>query len=568
LAGPIELVQGGEAFVNRAPVFEKNPGEAAGTGAYWGLVSLLLDKETLIREILRDATGDLQIAIATVIPADGDRPEELKMFVGSESIEAADPLRLDITLPSGRWQVLGVPTGGWPTRAPASVLFRIGGLIFASIAAVLVFSLLRANFRYHAAQEAAVAASSAKSEFLANMSHEIRTPMTAILGFADELDDIETEDQAREAVQAIRRNGAHLLELINDILDVSKIEAGKLTVERIACSPVTILSEVAELTRPRAEAKGLRFTVRFEGLIPDVVQTDPLRLRQILFNLIANGIKFTECGSVTIGLRLDEADTAAPQLNFTISDTGVGISEEQLPQLFQPFTQADASTSRRFGGTGLGLVISRRLTEMLGGTLSVSSKLGEGTRFVLRIPTGSLQRAHFVRPDARSLLAITRGTDYQTAELKPREPVETNRRPLEGLRLLLAEDGPDNRRLLAFMLGKAGATLEFAEDGRQAIEMAIKHWGRLDSDDRFDLVLMDMQMPEVDGYAATRELRKKGYTVPIIALTAHAMRDDERKCLEAGCTAYMTKPIDRGQLIELILHCLAPANHSANELVH
>ena len=405
-----------------------------------------------------------------------------------------------------------------------------------------------AEARLIAAQAAAEAANAAKSEFLANMSHEIRTPMTAILGFADLLAGESDHDAAKRAeyVGTIRRNGEHLLAIINDILDISKIEAGKLHVESTHVDCAELAREVVSLMDVKARAKGLALGVRFASPLPATIVTDPVRLRQILVNLVGNAVKFTEVGAITLSL---SCDREASLLRFDIVDTGIGISASECDRLFGAFEQADASTSRRFGGTGLGLRISRRLAEMLGGRLSVVSTPGRGSTFTVTVGTGDLSGVPFAVPDVS--LAI--------AEPHPLPPPPVQARPLEGLRILFAEDGPDNQRLIGFQLRKAGANVTIVENGRLAVQ-ALTVGGSLGGPciepPPFDVVLSDMQMPEMDGYAATRLLRSLGCRLPIIAVTAHAMNGDAERCLEAGCDAYATKPVDRERLARTILDSL------------
>jgi len=394
------------------------------------------------------------------------------------------------------------------------------------------------------------AANLAKSEFLANMSHEIRTPMTAILGYADLLldDDFTQAPQQRiDAIRTIQRNGDHLLGIINDILDLSKIEAGKLTVESIPCAPLTVVGDVLNLMRVRSQAKGISLEVAYESRLPGRIHSDPTRWRQILMNLLGNAIKFTEIGGVRLIVRFISG--AVPRLEFDVVDTGAGMTPVQQSQLFRPFSQADASTTRMFGGTGLGLTISKRLAEMLGGDVSlVESAPGVGTRFRLTILTGALDGVPMVVP----------GLQDGTADLPPRLPKsEAPACSLAGCRILLAEDGPDNQRLISLVLKKAGAEVEVVENGQLAAEAALQAV----ADERpFQVILMDMQMPVLDGYGAAALLRRKGYHGAIIALTAHAMTGERDKCLAAGCDDYATKPIDRVKLIALIAaHQIAAA---------
>ena len=386
----------------------------------------------------------------------------------------------------------------------------------------------------------AQAASRSKSEFLANMSHEIRTPLTAILGYADILlGAIPRElDEQRQAVATIKRNGGYLLAIINDILDLSKIEAGRLEVDRIACLPRKLLTELKSLMSAGAEAKGLTFTLEFDGAVPEAVLTDPVRLRQILINLIGNAIKFTDSGGIRVTARLRTYSSPEPMLEIEVADTGIGMNDFQLSRLFQPFAQADGSTTRQFGGTGLGLAISKRLAGMLGGNIAVRSSPGEGSAFSVTVAAGLLDGAAFD------------GEATESAESDSSDSVEPMR--IEG-RVLLAEDGPDNQRLISYVLRKAGADVSIVENGREAIEaMQPSNDGRAPGEWPFDVVLMDIQMPVMDGYEATRRLRKTGFRGPIIALTAYAMPRDIQQCLEAGCDLHLAKPINLDTLLQAV----------------
>ena len=416
-------------------------------------------------------------------------------------------------------------------------------------------------------------ASRAKSAFLANMSHEIRTPMTAILGYTEMmLEPDPTPAERQEHLQTIRRNARHLMDLINDILDISKIEAGKMTVERIPCDLPQLVGEVVSLMRPRASQKGLRCYVTVTSKIPRTVKSDPLRLRQILVNLVGNAVKFTSSGS--IGIQVSCADDGGRlRVTFAIEDSGIGIDAEQMGRLFQPFTQADNSMTRRFGGTGLGLAISHRLAELLGGDITARSTPGAGSTFVLTIDGGEAAGVAMLSRDELSILNRAAKSEAAAAEQSFTAPAaadavitsmsdtvggvgEAPPRPvtLRG-RILLAEDGPDNQVLISTHLRKAGAQVVIAADG----EIAVRFVER----ERFDLVIMDMQMPNMDGYQATEELRRRGFTVPIVALTAHAMAGDREKCIRAGCSDYLTKPIEKARLLETIHHYLSSAKHGS-----
>jgi PAS domain S-box-containing protein len=381
----------------------------------------------------------------------------------------------------------------------------------------------------------AESATRARTFFLANMSHEIRTPMTSILGFAELLSDPEqSPDERTRCVETIRSNADHLLSLINDILDLSRIEAGRMSIEKTRCCPARLVNEVASLMCDRAASKGLDLKVDCVSLIPEFIESDPVRLRQILINLIGNAVKFTREGSVRVQLRFDSDSHKDPRLNFRVIDTGIGIASAHQSRLFRAFTQADDSTTRKFGGTGLGLTISKRLVELLGGTISVHSAEGLGATFEFDIATGPVECV----PMIDSLDAV------------PKLPKPSSITVLHTANLvadvLLAEDGPDNRRLISHHLEKAGVQVTCVENGLLAVD-AVR--GRSQP---FDLILMDMQMPVLDGYSATTELRKSGYQGEIVALTAHAMTGDRERCLEAGCDEYLTKPIDGMRLIEAV----------------
>ena len=398
-----------------------------------------------------------------------------------------------------------------------------------------------------AATLAAETASRAKSEFLANMSHEIRTPMTAILGYSDLLEEeIGVTNRGRDLVGTIRRNGHHLMTLINDILDLSKVEAGKMTVERLACSPMGIVDEVATLMRGRAEEKGIELRVEPEFPLPIQIETDPVRLRQVLVNLVGNAVKFTDQGSVTIRVCFD-GGTTEPRLRFVIEDTGVGVTGEDLARLFTSFSQADASTTRRFGGTGLGLSISQRLAEMLGGEILAESTPGRGSIFTAVVRAGSIAAS---------------GMAHRTEELGLHRSLPRAAVPLARLsgRILLVEDGPDNRHLLEQIFRTAGAEVDAAGTGAAALDLVEQGTA---TGVPHDLIVMDMQMPEMDGYEATRRLRAAGVTTPVLALTAHAMAGDRERCLDSGCNDYETKPIDRARLLQTCAALMGLARQAA-----
>lgn len=401
------------------------------------------------------------------------------------------------------------------------------------------------------AKKRAEEATRAKSEFLANMSHELRTPMTAILGYTELL--LEDGDLRRaparriEALRTLKRNGQHLMRILADILDLSKIEAGKIEVEQLPTSPCEVIADIESVMRSAAEEKGIAFDVIYKGGIPATIQTDPTRLRQILINLVGNAIKFTACGSVRVTVELIRAEQGKPLLRFAVTDTGPGLSAEAQGRVFESFSQADASTTREYGGTGLGLAVSSHLARLLGGDIEVESVEGQGSTFTLSVEVGSLEGVlmlddparqgteQFVLPgDAGSTIAFLDGVK----ETGPKAQI------------LLVEDGEDNRRLIASTLRKSGFEVSHAENGKAGVELAL---AARDMGEPFDLILMDMQMPVMDGYEATQRLREAGCQVPIVALTAHAMKGDRERCLNAGCNDFATKPISRRDLLKTVL---------------
>lgn len=391
------------------------------------------------------------------------------------------------------------------------------------------------------AKEQAESANAAKSEFLANMSHEIRTPLCGILGYADVLRrGAGSADQRDSYLDTIQTSGQHLLALINDILDLSKIEAGRMECERIPCSPHEILCDISSVLRVRAQEKGLRLDCKWVTPVPETIVTDPARLRQLLMNLAGNAIKFTESGGVTIRAAIDP-QRPEPRFVCEIEDTGIGIQPDHLERIFLPFDQADNSITRNYGGTGLGLTICRSIVQELGGEITAESQPGRGSTFRVTLETGPLDDVHFIE---ESFCDALRPRSY-------RPTTELVAGAIPPIRVLLVEDGETNRKLISLVLTQAGATVICAENGREGVMLARR--------ETFDLILMDMQMPEMDGYTATRTLRSLGYDLPIVALTAHAMRSDEEKCFEAGCSEYLSKPVQIDWLLKTVRTAVEPS---------
>jgi PAS domain S-box-containing protein len=386
----------------------------------------------------------------------------------------------------------------------------------------------RVEMELKQAKAAAESASRTKSDFLASMSHEIRTPMNAIMGIADLLAKTPLSSEQDKYVQIFRRAGDNLLNLINDILDLSKVEASQLELEQTGFSLHDLLEKVMEMVAVRAHEKRLELTCEVAASVPNDLVGDPTRVRQVLLNLLGNAIKFTEAGVVALRVTLDGNAAAPTALRFSVTDTGIGIPAEKLGRVFERFTQADSSTTRRFGGSGLGLTISKRLVELMGGRIWVESTVGFGSAFSFavkfEIPTGATRRA--AAPVGMGPEAL-----------------------LRTLRILLVEDSPDNRTITLAYLEDTPYRIDIAENGAVAYEKFIAG--------AYDLVLMDRQMPVMDGLTATRTIRaweaaNRRLPTPIIALTAAALKGDREKCMAAGCTAYLTKPIKQDVLLQAI----------------
>lgn len=393
--------------------------------------------------------------------------------------------------------------------------------------------LEKAIERANGLAEAARAANIAKSQFLANMSHEIRTPMNGVLGMADLLIRTTLTETQRKFVETIQHSALALLTVVNDILDFSKIEAGKLELSHVAFDPTNVTREVVQLLSDQARRKGLELKCHIDGPIPALIVGDPIRLRQILLNLMGNAVKFTDAGSVSVHVEYTGPEQGRNSICFDVRDTGIGISAEAQTYIFDPFSQADGTTTRKHEGTGLGLAISRQLVEMMGGHIEVESEIGRGSSFRFTIPVK--QEGPCNSPQQRN------------CNTGPTEEADSF-----PLAILLVEDNPVNQLVAQAMLENLGCTVDVASNGREAVDAFLER--------TYDLVLMDCQMPEMDGYQASTAIRKiesdshreQRSSTPIIALTAHAMDGARDECLEAGMDDYLSKPFLQDELRQIL----------------
>jgi signal transduction histidine kinase/DNA-binding response OmpR family regulator len=418
----------------------------------------------------------------------------------------------------------------------------IGALTLALLVSVGLFAHLMQRQYAKSLAQGIETATKAKSEFLANMSHEIRTPLTSIIGYVESVlaDNLDLA-QRKAALGIVLRNSRHLLSVINTILDLSKIEAGKLEIEYSQISVPNILSDVTEIMQLKAQQKGVSFSFQYTYPIPAFIHSDETRLKQILINLLGNALKFTEKGAVKV---LVSFDTEMAQMSFAVIDSGIGMTEEQQNRLFQSFAQGDSTTTRKYGGTGLGLVISNHLAELLGGSITLQSSPGRGSIFTVMIATGAVEEKDLLY--SPPLVQ----TEMSAVSAPP------SARSLKG-RVLIAEDGEDNQAYISYLLKQVGIDFKLVVNGFEAVKEALAG--------NFDLILMDMQMPILDGYTATKSLREKGYTKPIIGLSANAMRSDIERSLSAGCSDFIGKPFTREDFFNKINHALRAVQQSQTQ---
>ncbi|MEG3639373.1 ATP-binding protein [Magnetococcus sp. PR-3] len=529
VAGPVQLIQGGQAFISRTPIFVT---QADGRkGAYWGLASIVIDMDHLftvtglyhpghtIRLALRGRDG--QGAAGEVIHGDA-------------ALFNASSVYLSVQLPGGSWQLAAEPMLGWHQASPALIYLVASGFLIAVLAGGLVYQWLArlARYQHHLRQALrdAQVADQVKSDFFATMSHEIRTPMNVVIGMSDILLESIRAPEQRQQLQRLQHAGNALLELINNILDISRIEEKRLSLHLAPVDLNQLIKEVVGFFQLPYAEKGLQIRWKTKQDMAPYIQGDAGRIRQVLTNLLSNALKFTEKGVVEISLGMDPQHEN--QLQIVVRDSGIGLGPDQLATIFDKFTQGESGLTRRYGGSGLGLAISKQLVELMGGKIWVESTKEQGSQFFFTHPYKP------VTLEAQSIM----------------NPVPIEKAPFKAkIKLLLVEDSEDNQHLIMAFLKRTPYELSIAHDGSQAVEMV--------KNNRYDLILMDMQMPIMDGYQATAKIRawekdQGCRAMPIIALTAHALEGDRQKSLQVGCNDHLTKPIKKAHLLENLVRYL------------